>query len=125
MSSKISDDDREYIKKFRQSEVYEKLFELLRGHIDESDKLPYDLTEIMTNPNGKFSEKDVSGESEKKIKLVERKESGHRTIVECTMEDKIIKEAHIDIGKQASPLMGRGYRIWYKDDEYTESRWVS
>lgn len=125
MCSKITGDDKDYIKKFRRSEVYETLFELLQGHIDESDGLPYDLTEIMTNPNGKFSEKDVSGESEKMIKLVERKESGHRTIVECTMEDKMIKEAHIDVGKQVSTLMGRGYRIWYKDDEYTESRWVS
>lgn len=122
MGNEISNPKEE----FEGSEVFEKLFDMVNQHVEESSEDEYEEDELVLDPTNGFEDQEVvKSDSEVELKMVDRRESGYRTILSCKFLGESITEAYLDIGQQVGPMLGRGYRVSYSDGEYTESKWVS
>lgn len=118
-------DKEDIVQNFRDSEVFDRLFSMISEHIESSGNSKYEESEII-DKNQEFDEVNIENSSGNiEIKLVNRKESGYRTIAKCIFSEDTISEAYIDIGQQVGPLAGKGYRASYRNGEYNGGEWIS
>jgi hypothetical protein len=118
------DETDEYIQDFKQTDIFTELFRMTSDFVENNDT--YEETEVVLNTNHNFEEKNVSQSDDMiNVKLIDRRDSGYRTILKCTYIDGSITKAYMDIGQQSGPLAGRGYRVTYSDGEYNSGCWIS
>lgn len=118
----------QHVRTFRDSDVYEGLFEVLNEEMDEHTEMMRDR--IVTDSNVKLSVHDVTENDDGTISVVLRDEDGEHgfTTVSGTIEDGDVIDAELKVGESVGPLTGRGYSVHYNfngNEEFADGIWIS